>query len=151
MNLSNSLSYEQKKRIVENRLKPGGFFYLFCNFKKDPCNKYLVLACSSNNNPRFFIINTEIPHFIKKKQILLDAQVKLDARGYRFLQYDSYLNCSRLLDIFTKDNIIKQIIKDNTRLLPQRISAQTRSAILERVNSSKTIEKGNIDKINAQL
>lgn len=54
-------------------------------------------------------------------------------------------------DIFTKDNVIRQIIKDNTRLLPQRINIQTRNAILERVNSSKTIEKGNIDKISAQL
>lgn len=151
MNLSKHISYNQKKTIVEKELTPGRIFYLFCNFKKNSCDKYLVLACISNNIPFFFIVNTQIPHFIKKNSILRDAQIKLNARDYRFLRYDSYLNCCKLVDHLSKTNIINQIIKKNTRLLPDRINVKTRQEILKRINRSKTIEKGIISEINAQL
>lgn len=94
---------KEKEQYIDEHLQPGQILYLFCDFTTPPKEKYLVLACPGQN-PLLFMINSEIHPFITARPELSKCQIKLDASEYE-LDHDSYINCSKVIDEFSEEDI----------------------------------------------
>ena len=130
---------EEKIKTFLAQLKPGCIFYLSCDFTTPPKDKYLVLACVEPR-PLFFIINSEIHEYIKKRPYLLRCQIKIDAKRHGFLNHDSYISCADAIDAFHVKDIEQQVLKSMDRIKGM-VSADTRKHILSAVRSAETISK----------
>jgi hypothetical protein len=96
-----------------------------------PKDKFVAIMC---NQPLLigFFINTEIRPFIQHNPDLLKCQVKIQTSHYRFLDYDSYINCSNNPYQF------------NTKELTDfkcSINMITKAEIIKVVRESKTLEQ----------
>jgi len=130
---------EHKQRFVEQHLKPGQVLYLFCEFTTPAKEKYLVLACPGGQ-PLLFIMNSAIHPFIERRPELRRCQVLLRAAEYDFLDHDSYINCSQVVDVLTEAEILHQISTDIRRIQGE-LTERTKRAIIRVVGSAKTIDK----------
>jgi hypothetical protein len=94
-----------------------------------PKDKFVAIVCR-DSYCLGFLVNTNIHPFIRKQPDLLVCQVKIRASNYRFLDYDSYIDCNDLYPF------------GDTLLLDSRglISRQTKIEIIKAVSISKTIE-----------
>lgn len=134
----------------EKQFEFGRVLHLFCNFTNPPKPKLLVLVCVTPK-PLLFIINSAINQFIKARPHLLDCQVALDPKEHKFLTHKSYIDCSRVIDSFSLNDIEEQVLNDANRI--RKISRIACSQIVEVVTEAKTIEKRHKDWIlsNAKL
>lgn len=130
---------DEKQKFVEKHLKPGQILYLFCDFTTPSKDKYLVLTCPGSK-PLLFIINSEIHPFIEKRPELKKCQIKLNASDYDFLDHDSYINCSKVIDDFTEEDIVNQIFHDIRRIQGE-LTETTKQEVIKVVESAKTIDK----------
>lgn len=85
---------EDKEKYVDRGLKPGQVLYLFCGFTQPPKDKYLLLLCCTDP-PMVFVINSQIPRFVKARPELLSSQVQLSPADYPFLDHDSFWIAAR--------------------------------------------------------
>jgi hypothetical protein len=67
-------------------------------------DKYVLIVCTDAHCNGFFV-NSTINPFTSKHPELLACQVPLKASDYRFLQHDSYLDCSQLFP-FDSDELL---------------------------------------------
>lgn len=96
--------------------------------KPKPKDKFVIIACI-DTNPWGFFINTEINQFILKRPELLACQVHIKVASYKFLDYDSYVDCTDLLP-FEDTELID--IKD-------QVDQETKVEIKKAVAISKTL------------
>ena len=136
--LGDYLPHKEKDQYIEAHLKPGQILYLFCDFTTPPKEKYLVLACPGEN-PLLFIINSEIHPFIATRPELKKCQVKLSASDYD-LDHDSYINCSRIIDDISEEEIKRQIGKDLSRIKGE-LTETTKQEVVQVVSTAKTINR----------
>ncbi|MGH7496813.1 MAG: hypothetical protein ACREOO_31075 [bacterium] len=138
MGLGNFFSREERLESLQRQFEPGRVLYLHCNFTRpQPKNKFLVLLAISPK-PVFFIINSEISSFIRARQNLLSSQILLRAGEYEFLEHDSYLDCTVVIDALSLDEIITQLLIDLSRIKGV-LNESSRAQILDTVAVSKTL------------
>ncbi len=130
---------EEKIKIFHSQLKPGRVFYLSCDFTTPPKDKYLLLVCIEPR-PLFFVINSRIHDYIKKRPEMLSRQVCLAAGEYDFLEHDSYVNCADAIDFFHIKDIEQQVLKSLDRTKGS-ISQEARKQVISVVKGSQTINK----------
>lgn len=107
MTLGDFFPEGDKENYVNRHLKPGQVVYLFSHFTNPPKEKYLVIAYYGTN-PLLFTINSKIHPYIASRPDLSKCQVSLRAMDYDFLDHDSYINCSKVVDSFSEDEIRRQ-------------------------------------------
>lgn len=91
--------------------------------------KLVVIVCISTQ-PMGFLINTDIPRFIKNNPELLLGQIVIKTADYNCLSHDSYIDCTQL---YPFENAI----------LESRdcVNNKTKMAIKMAVSASVTIER----------
>jgi hypothetical protein len=97
--------------------------------KPKPKDKFVAIVCR-DSKPRGFFVNTNINSYIQNRQYLLVCQVLIKASYYRFLNYDSYINCGQLCKFKDSDLTGKK----------WAINKQTKAEIQRVVSNTKTIE-----------
>lgn len=137
MKLFESLPDEEKINFIKERLNVGRFLSLNCKFTDHPKNKFLLLL-AKEPKPLFFFVNSEVTPFIQKREILWESQIAIYPEDYEFLKYPSFLSCHEVVDEFTLDNIIKQILNDGDRI-KELINAETRKKVIEAVQKVPTL------------
>jgi len=130
---------DEKQEYIKRRLRPGQVLYLFCEFTNPQKEKYLVLACPGNR-PLLFIINSAIHPFIAGRPYLLKCQVRLSASDYDFLDHDSFIDCSKVIDDFHNTQVREQILDDITRVKGE-LNANAKRNIVRVVRDAKTISQ----------
>ncbi len=82
---------------------------LRCDFiEPQPKDKLLVLIRMSPH-PLFFVINSRSDRFS-------DGSVILRSAKYTFLRHDSFMDCSKILEWFTADEVHRQIEEEPGRI-----------------------------------
>lgn len=108
MSLGNLFSQKDRLESLQRQFKPGLVMYLYCSFTIPKAkNKYLLLL-DVYSQPSFFIINSNISEYYKSRKHLLHSQVLLKASEYGFLSNDSYIDCTKIVNLLSLDVIIKQ-------------------------------------------
>jgi len=140
MSLGNLFSREERLESLQRQFEPGRICYLHCSFTRPhPKNKFLVLLAISPK-PVFFVINSEISAFIQAREPLLSCQILLPAGEYEFLDHDSYVDCTTVIDTLGLDEIITQTLDDFGRIKGV-LSESSKTKILGAVASAKTLSE----------
>lgn len=102
--IGRSLPGGQARRLAEKRLLSGTVILLQVTFSqtREIKEKFLVYA-GSDGDHCYFVVNSQIPKFIKKNADLLRCQVLLDAANHTFRRYDSYVACHEVLRLARED------------------------------------------------
>jgi len=129
----------EKQKYIERNLKPGQVLYLFCTFTSPPKEKYLVFVCA-DPVPLFFIINSRIHPYVAGQPALNQCQVKLRSVDYRFLDHDSYVDCSNVVTAFNEDDLERQVIRDVGRIKGE-LTITSKEEIIQAVQNARTISK----------
>jgi len=88
---------------------------LVCDFTKPPKEKFIVLA-APDDPPLLLVVNSSIPPFISAKPHLAMCQVALVASDHAFLDHDSFVNCSEVIDSMSSSNLLDQLVADPARI-----------------------------------
>ena len=136
---------EEKERYIKRHLQSGQIVYLFCNFTTPPKEKYLVLA-GAGNEPLLFIINSEIHPFIDNNPELRMQQLNVKKSDYDFFDHDSFVNCSKVIESFSKSEIERQLDADVGKI-KGKLNRKDIKKIIRIVQNSRTISKHNKNRI----
>jgi len=106
------MNKDDAKKIIA----PGKILYLRCRFDGDEeqHNKYFVVA-SVNKRLLLMKINSRIRSYISDRSYLLQSQITLWRKDNNFLEYDSYLDCSRVYSVLSYEEIETQLLDDPSR------------------------------------
>ena len=136
--LGDAFDKEHRREYLHSKLEPGVILYLFCRFIGDNGkNKYLLLLHFSDH-ALFFTINSNIPAWLENRNDLSEHQIMLSRDKYEFLQHDSYINCSNVIDCISPGEMYQQVYADMQRL-KGKIADEDLFFVIEAVKNSKTI------------
>lgn len=135
--IGNRFPPELRRHTIIRELTAGKVLYLWTNFTDPPKEKYLLIACP-HERPLLFVINSQISAFIQRRPDLLRCQVSLSAANYEFLRHDSYINCSQVVDDFSLDDIVGQVMADFNRLKVD-LNESDKLAVHSAVSAARTI------------
>jgi hypothetical protein len=136
--LGNHFPKGARQEHVSRNLKPGQVLYLFCDFTNPPKDKYVVLVCAEER-PLFFLINSRINDFVRKRPALFRCQVALSVADYGFLDHDSFADCSKVLDSFGKQDLEQQLLSTSVARIKGELNGKTKEQIARVVQKAKTI------------
>lgn len=137
MPIWDKLPPEERRKYIHARLTPGRVILLYCDFTKPKSkDKFLVLV-RIEPEPLFFVINSEVSEFIRKREWLFQCQVEIGHEEHAFLEYHSYIDCTKAQKIALHD-VYEQVEKDIGRLKDE-ITPQIREQIVAAVKFAKTL------------
>ena len=113
--LGDFFSEDAQVLYIRSKLQSGQVLYLFCPFTNPPKEKYLALVCHGAR-PLLFVLNSELNSFRANRPEISTCQVVLRKAEYAFLDHDSYLDCSEVVDSFDESAIIRQLTGDLQRI-----------------------------------
>ncbi len=85
------------------------------------------------------MINSEIHPFIAARPELSKCQIKLDASEYE-LNHDSYINCSKVIDEFSEEDIYRQTW-ERCESVKERTHPKDKTRSDQVVSAARTIKK----------
>ena len=129
---------EQRLESFERQYQVGQVYKLFCTFTRPPKPKRLVLV-SVEPSPLLLYINTNIPSIYVDKPILFDRQVLMPVTNHSFMEYDSHIDCTKVITEFSKEDIRRQVLYEMDRQLGT-ISDATRQDIIKEITRSRPLE-----------
>ena len=138
-----------RTQFVDRHVKPGQILYLYCPFTTPPKDKYLLLVCRSDP-PLLFMINSEIPIFIQHKTDLRQSQVRLDPHDYEFLDHESWLDCSQVINSFDEREVISQLLADVGRV-KGGLTVAAKDQVVSAVKRARTISPADKELITSAL
>src|SRR4051794_12476435 len=104
MRLADSFSPDERRESFRRQFRTGLVIRLFCPFTAPPKEKRLLIV-SVLPRPLFFVINSDRNEYKQRRPRLLEQQVILRQASYDFLDHDSYVDCSRVRDDFSQEEI----------------------------------------------
>ena len=149
MDLSKSVSSEERAKFVRERFRAGTVIKLFCDFTKPPKFK-LLLVGSLQERPLLFVINSRATEFAKNNARLREQQVPISRATNDFLDHDSVIDCSTTYDNFTRREI-EAALRSDTTLILGHICPLTASAVIESVSDSQTLSTIHMNQINMEM
>lgn len=135
--LGDYFSDEERRKYIDRSLRSGRVLYLFCDDTTPPKEKYLVLV-TDIHAPLLFLINSKIGPFILSRPHLLKCQVQINAAQNPYLDHDSFIDCSRVIEWFDEADIRRQVLDDTGRLSGE-LDPLTRQQVIRAVQQSDTI------------
>lgn len=139
MTLGNFFPQDEREDYVNRHLNPGQVVYLFSRFTNPHKEKYFVIAYYGRR-PLLFAINSRIHPYIANRSDLSRCQVRLGAADYDFLNHDSYINCSEVIDFFDEDEIKQQILGELSRIKGE-LTQTAKREIVQAVKRARMISK----------
>ncbi|MGV8026236.1 MAG: hypothetical protein AB2L18_06755 [Anaerolineaceae bacterium] len=138
--MGSSLPEQAQRALIKSKLKAGCLIHYFCDFTKPPKNKFIVIVHVDfrENLLLCFIVNSEINAFLQSKPELKNRQVELEQSKYKFLNHDSYINCSEVIDEIDIDNVIDHLVQEPGDYKCMLIDTEMQE-IIQVVNGSTTI------------
>lgn len=136
MPIWDKLPPEERRKHIHARLTPGRVLLLHCDFTTPPKDKFLVLI-SIEPETLFFVINSEVSKFIRKREWLFQCQVEIGHEEHAFLEYHSFIDCTQAQKIALHD-VYEQVERDIGRLKDE-IAPQIREQIVAAVKFAKTL------------
>lgn len=143
------LPEKDRRESAARQLTAGRVLYLNCDFTNPPKDKYVVVA-APEDPPVLLIVNSKIAEFIKATPDLRKCQVTLQATDHSFLNHDSHLDCSKAFDSMSREEIIKQLAADFSRIKGE-LTVAARGQVLEVVRGAKTISDAHRRRVVAAL
>ncbi len=138
-NLGSFFPPDAQRDYAARQLVPGQVLYLDCDFTTPPKVKYLVLvAATEEDGPLLFFVNSRINPYIERRPALLGCQVRLSNARYGFLEHDCYIDCSRVVDEFSYEEIRAQIAADASRVKGE-LDSYTKALVAQAVAGAVTI------------
>lgn len=126
-----------KREYVENQICPGTVLKLYCNFPVDPHDKFLIIL-HKDKRPLFFLINSVINEFINLHPDLRNCQLEIKRiPNHKFLDYDSWIDCSKVQNLFEYEEIVSILLRDFNRIVG-KIDKEITKNICEIVNKENT-------------
>jgi len=138
-----------KRDYAQQQLVPGRILYLYCRLETATKDKFMVLA-AVEPSPLLLVINSRIPRFIQGNPSLRACQVCLRASEYDFLDHDSYVNCTQVLDGISLEAIVEQFADDVSRLKGE-LTAADRAQISAAVRRAPTVSPAHKQAVEAAL
>lgn len=136
MPIWDKLPPEERRKYIQARLTPGRVVLLHCGFTTPPKDKFLVLA-ALEPEPLFFVINSKINDFIRKRAHLAQCQVEIGHEEHPFLRHHSFIDCTEVRKIALCD--VHEQLERGLGRLKDDISPKVREQIIAAVKFAKTI------------
>lgn len=128
---------DMRRDHAVRHVTPGRVLYLACDFTKPPKEKFIVLV-APDDPPLLLVVNSSIPPFISANLHLAVCQVILMASDHAFLDHDSFVNCSEVIDSMSSSDLLGQLVVDPARIKGE-VSAPARSRIVGAVRTARTV------------
>lgn len=137
MAIWDKLPPEERRKHIQSRLTPGRVVFLHCDFTKpEPKDKFLVLV-AVEPDPMFFVINSSVNEYIRRKTWLMQCQVEIGHEEHPFLNYHSFIDCTEARRIALRE-VYEQLERGIDRLKDE-INHKVRDQIIAAVKFAKTI------------
>lgn len=127
---------DKRREYIRAHLTPGQILLLHCDFTIPPKDKFLVLV-GIETEALFFVINSEVHEFIRKREWLFRCQVEIGHEEHPFLNHHSFIDCTEVRKIMLPD-VYEQMERDIGRL-KGGISPQVCEQIIAAVKFAKTL------------
>lgn len=150
MDLKDRYSPAERLAFVRSLFKAGIVVRLFCTFTDPPKYKLPLIASATRDPPLCFVINTQPTPYAMRTPRLREQQKPIKKESNRFLDHDSYIDCSTAYENFTLDEIEKALVNDTTLILGS-ICPETVAAVLESIADSQTLSPIQINQIGMEL
>ncbi len=135
-------------RYVEERLVPGTVLYLWCEFTEPAKEKYVVIACAEPL--LLFVVNSSMSFLTENRPYLRKCQVGVNACDYKFLQHNSFIDCSEVIASVELDEITDQLV-DQTSRVKGVLEGSTIQHIIDVVRDAETISNAHKTAIEQAL
>jgi hypothetical protein len=149
MGLGDSFSASDRIESFARQFTAGAVCNLFCGFTVPPKEKLLVVGCVLPH-PLLLVINSEINPYYRKRQHLLDRQVKILAAEHSFLNHDSFVDCSQAVEVFSRDHIEQQVVLNMLRMKGY-LSQSAKLAVRNGIQAARTVSLRHKEWILAEL
>ncbi len=134
------------KEQVNEACQAGRIIHLFCDFANK--NKFLVIV---QTDPLWLlVINTSIHPYIQRNAPLLACQVDIDCATHAFLDHDSHIDCSKIIDAIDLDRA-QLILTHNISNAKGEVSNPVKTNIIQAVNGSPLLSDKEKAIISANL
>ncbi len=132
---SNKLTRQQ----VESLIVPGAMLYIEVEFPPDYAreSKHMVVV---GFDPYPLLLKIGTLQRTSSSGKIYRTQFTLKKEQYDFLSYDSYLNCGRVWKLITKDEIIEQVLADNSRI-KGTLSADHKNEVCRQLDKAKDVAR----------
>ncbi|MBO7227026.1 MAG: hypothetical protein J6V33_05540 [Bacteroidales bacterium] len=120
--------------VISSEIKRGCILHSNDFDKIDHGKFFAIIGEDGDNVVGAFFINSKINSFIFSKPKMLNLQYLLSCRKYTFLNYDSYLCCSKMITM-NKSSLIKGL-SDRRTTIKGELVADDLENILQMVRSS---------------
>jgi len=141
MSLSDLIPDELKEGFAERNIKIGSVIKVYVTDTDPPKEKRLILVGASWDKLHFatVFINTAINPNIFTTQELVDLNYEIAADGCDFLDYDCFVDCSKLKSRST--GWLQDILNSDPSRLLGTVSEDDMKKIRDRIKSASTISK----------
>lgn len=137
--LSNAFPAELMEVQSAQYIKAGAVIRLFCDFTTPPKHKYLMIA--STEPLQVFIINSEIPEFIKRNKSLLADQVDIPQIDHQFLTHDSVLNCIEAHRAFDISHLKSELVANFSEVYKDTLRGYLLRTVIDVVEQSENLSR----------
>jgi len=134
MSLGDFFPKDFKDIYLNGKIKPGTALLLKVESFKINHPKYIILTALSSDKKQIcsVVINTEINKNVYKSEKIRKLHIKIRVEEHDFLKYDSYINCTQLLEYSVKE--IEKFIKEK----PERVLGTVSEEILKKIHNTLT-------------
>ena len=137
MNVGQGLPPAQRRTWAEQQLTPGRILYVHYPLTYETKDKYIVIA-DDDDWPRVLVVNSNRRENVERHPDLTGRQLLLKPSDYSFLDHDSYLNCTEVLQGLTKEDIVSQLVADVNRAVGELLDS-TRAEVMAAVCGARTV------------
>lgn len=112
--LGDFLTKKSKDEIFNSHLIQNNILHAHIDFIKDPHRKFFVVlnCCPQNYNIGILFINSLANINVIRTPELQKLQYKILKKDYDFLDYDSLVDCSKIIE-FKHTNMLEKYIKES--------------------------------------
>lgn len=134
------LSGKSKRALQKLKIVPGAIVHVYCSYIPKPKPKFVVIVHVDIEDDLIlgFFINSEINPFIESNPDLKLCQVDMPVATYKFLDADSYLNCTEVQDQLGCEELAYYLAsnpKDHKGMIAEKELVE----VLQVVNDARTI------------
>lgn len=127
-----------KKQRILSQLKPGVVIKHKTTMDDGQVHEKRFVVLSVSGETLTCVINSELSNFIKIRPFLLACQVQVACNGREFLEWDSYIDCSRVRTYSTAE-VVAQLL-NHPEWIYGNIDGALRTDILHALSQSEAIE-----------
>jgi hypothetical protein len=147
--LGDALPQGMKEERVRAQLVPGAVIKLPMSFDGGKPKEKRLIVLRVTESTVCTVINSERHPILEKNPASKRAQIPVSAAKCKFLDHDSFIDCSRTRPLATED-VIAELVRDTSRILDP-IDAEVRAEIIARLQISSTIPPAESAALRAAL